>query len=57
MVLFLVVGIEELIWGIPVDGAAWRTYSANPGAGFPYPDFLLKDEVITGVKGGKKAKL
>ncbi|KAK0513346.1 hypothetical protein JMJ35_004332 [Cladonia borealis] len=40
-----------------VDGAAWRTQSANPGAGFPYPDFLLKDEVVTGVKGEKKAKL
>ena len=39
-----------------VDGAAWRTGS-SPGAGFKYPDFLLSDEVVTGVKGGKKSKL
>ena len=42
--------------GNVVDGAAWRT-SAGPGAGFKYPDFLLGDEVVTGVKGGKKSKL
>jgi peroxisomal 2,4-dienoyl-CoA reductase len=40
-----------------VDGAAWRTHGANPGSGFKYPDFLLADEVVTGVKGGKKSKL
>ncbi|KAL2055601.1 hypothetical protein ABVK25_003843 [Lepraria finkii] len=40
-----------------VDGAAWRTHSSNPGSAFPYPDFLLNDEAITGVKGGKKSKL
>lgn len=42
---------------IVVDGAAWRTHGANPGSGFKYPDFLLGDEVVTGVKGGKKSKL
>ncbi|KAI9852594.1 MAG: hypothetical protein M1838_000248 [Thelocarpon superellum] len=40
-----------------VDGAAWRTHGGDPGSGFEYPDFLLRDEVVTGVKGGKKAKL
>ena len=39
-----------------VDGAAWRTAASNPGSGFQYPDFLLSDEVVTGVKGGKKDK-
>ena len=42
--------------GILVDGAAWRT-GHGPGGGFQYPDFLLGDEVVTGVKGGKKSKL
>ena len=40
-----------------VDGAAWRTSSANPGSEFPYPDFLLSGEAVSGVKGGKKSKL
>ncbi|KAI9810145.1 MAG: hypothetical protein M1827_006671 [Pycnora praestabilis] len=40
-----------------VDGGAWRTHGADPGAGFQYPDFLLSDEAVSGVKGGKKAKL
>lgn len=40
-----------------VDGGAWRMGIANPGAGFKYPDFLLSDELVTGVAGGKKAKL
>ena len=40
----------------PVDGAAWRTAASNPGSGFQYPDFLLNDEVVTGVKGVKKEK-
>ena len=39
-----------------VDGAAWRT-GLGPGGGFKYPDFLLSDEVVTGVKGGKRSKL
>lgn len=39
-----------------VDGAAWRTAASNPGSGFQYPDFLLSDEVVTGVKGVKKEK-
>ena len=73
MVWVVVVGVEggreegiargflrgELLTGclLIVDGGAWRTAAGNPGSGFVYPDFLLKDEVITGVKGGKKAKL
>ncbi len=40
-----------------VDGAAWRTHASSPGSGFSYPDFLLSDEDVTGVKGGKKTKL
>ncbi|KAK5151000.1 peroxisomal 2,4-dienoyl-CoA reductase-like protein SPS19 [Cryomyces antarcticus] len=40
-----------------VDGGAWRTHGVNPGGSFQYPDFLLSDEVVAGVKGGKKAKL
>lgn len=49
----------ELIDGGPaVDGGSWRTQGADFGAtGFQYPDFLLADTEITGVKGGKKAKL
>ena len=39
-----------------VDGAAWRTSTPSMG-GFRYPDFLLGDEVVTGVKGGKRSKL
>lgn len=52
--IWLEVGL--MTFGIPVDGAAWRTQSPNMG-GFKYPDFLLGDEVITGVKGSKKSKL
>ena len=40
-----------------VDGAAWRTAGATPGAGFKYPDFLLSEAMVSGVKGTKKAKL
>ena len=40
-----------------VDGGAWRTQGGNPGSGFEYPDVLLADKPISGVKGGKKAKL
>ena len=39
-----------------VDGGAWRTAGANPGSGFQYPDFLLGEQAITGMKGGKKEK-
>ena len=42
---------------LTVDGAAWRTAGGNPGVGFQYPDFLLSDETVSGVKGTKKAKL
>jgi len=31
--------------------------SMNPGSGFQYPDFLLSDEVVSGVKGMKKSKI
>lgn len=40
-----------------VDGAAWRTSSANAGGGFEYPDFLLEGKTISGVKGMKQSKL
>jgi peroxisomal 2,4-dienoyl-CoA reductase len=40
-----------------VDGAAWRTSGSSPGAGFDYPDFLLSDAPVMGVKGMKKSKL
>ena len=43
--------------GFTVDGAAWRTQSSNPGSGFKYPDFLLLDKVVSGVKGTKTSKL
>jgi 2,4-dienoyl-CoA reductase [(3E)-enoyl-CoA-producing], peroxisomal len=39
-----------------VDGGAWHTQT-GPGAAFPYPDFLLSGQEVTGVGGGKKAKL
>ena len=42
---------------IVVDGGSWRTQSTNPSSGFLYPDFLLGDEVVSGVKGTKKSKL
>lgn len=49
---------EQLIQvDLLVDGAAWRTQASSPGSGFDYPDFLLADEVVTGVKGGKQSKL
>ena len=37
-----------------VDGGAWRVGVAQPGGGFQYPDLLLSDKVVEGVKGGKK---
>ncbi|KAK8212394.1 peroxisomal 2,4-dienoyl-CoA reductase SPS19 [Phyllosticta capitalensis] len=41
-----------------VDGGAWHLNgSTGPGAEIQYPDFLLSNEVVKGVKGGKKAKL
>ncbi|KAL8865746.1 MAG: hypothetical protein Q9174_006720 [Haloplaca sp. 1 TL-2023] len=40
-----------------VDGASWRTGTANPGQGFQYPDFLLGGDVVSGVKGMKGSKL
>ncbi|KAL8753655.1 MAG: hypothetical protein Q9199_004902 [Rusavskia elegans] len=40
-----------------VDGAAWRTGSANAGGGFEYPDFLLGEKTVSGVKGMKPSKL
>lgn len=60
-VSFLMCGMDSVIIGILmqsiVDGAAWRTQGSSPGNGFKYPDFLLADEVVKGVKGGKKSKL
>lgn len=40
-----------------VDGGSWRTSSSTMGDEMPYPDFLLNDTPITGVKGQKKSKL
>ncbi|KAF1991006.1 putative peroxisomal 2,4-dienoyl-CoA reductase SPS19 [Aulographum hederae CBS 113979] len=40
-----------------VDGGAWHRPSTSPGAQWAYPDFLLSDEVVQGVRGGKKSKL
>lgn len=42
---------------VVVDGGAWRTNSADPGAGFVYPEYLLDERGIEGVKTGRKAKL
>lgn len=36
-----------------VDGGAWRIASSSPGLAFQYPDFLLSDQQITGVRGRK----
>jgi len=38
-----------------VDGGAWHTQGF--GNSFQYPDFLLSGETVSGVAGGKKAKL
>ncbi len=40
-----------------VDGGAWHIGSTGPGGGFKYPDFILDDKTVTGVKGTKKSKL
>ncbi len=40
-----------------VDGAAWRTQMSNAGGGFEYPDFLLGETTVSGVKGMKQSKL
>jgi len=40
-----------------VDGGAWHTAFGGTEESFKYPDFLLTDEVVTGVAGGKKSKL
>jgi 2,4-dienoyl-CoA reductase [(3E)-enoyl-CoA-producing], peroxisomal len=39
-----------------VDGGGWRT-KVQPGGQFEYPNFLLSDEEVTGVKGQKQSKL
>jgi len=36
-----------------VDGGSWHTQT-GPGATFPYPDFLLSGDEVTGVAGGKR---
>lgn len=40
-----------------VDGAAWRTGSVRSSGPLSYPDFLLSGDEVSGVKGGKRAKL
>ena len=37
-----------------VDGGAWRTAGGSAGGDFPYPDFLLGGEEVSGVGGGKR---
>ena len=37
-----------------VDGGAWRTAGGSPGGDFPYPDFLLGGEEVSGVGGSKR---
>ena len=42
-----------------VDGGSWHT-QAQPGGDRAYPDFLLSEQEVTGVKGSlasKKSKL
>lgn len=39
-----------------VDGGQWHTATLDRGS-FEYPDFLLSGQVVTGVAGGRKAKL
>jgi len=41
---------------IVVDGGGWRT-GVQPGGEFKYPDFLLSDADVTGVKSGKKGEV
>ncbi|KAI9808970.1 MAG: hypothetical protein M1826_003948 [Phylliscum demangeonii] len=40
-----------------VDGGAWRVFGSTPGAHLKYPDFLLSEAEVTGVKTVRKAKL
>jgi len=42
-------------YDVAVDGGAW--HMPMPQTGFEYPDFLLSNQAVTGVKGTKKAKL
>ncbi|KAI9793679.1 MAG: hypothetical protein M1816_007574 [Peltula sp. TS41687] len=42
---------------VVVDGGAWRISTPHGGAQFQYPDFLLSDGVVTGVKDSRKSKL
>ena len=55
--LILILTTKRLeLTGTTVDGGSWRTQSNSPGSAFTYPDFLLSDEVVTGVRGMKKVK-
>ncbi|KAH0544615.1 hypothetical protein FGG08_001265 [Glutinoglossum americanum] len=40
-----------------VDGGGWHRQGVVSGVGLVYPNFLLADEVVTGVQGTRKAKL
>ena len=40
-----------------VDGGAWRTHTPHSGSSFMYPDFLMSNQAVSGVGGGKKSKL
>ena len=48
--------MEHQLIEASVDGGSWRTQTGSPGSGFTYPDFLLGDELVSGVKGMKKEK-
>lgn len=37
-----------------VDGGVWHNGHGTVGAGFKYPDFLLKGEEVTGIGGSKR---
>jgi len=41
---------------VVIDGGSWRVMVSQPGSGFKYPEFLLSDKPIEGVKSGKKNK-
>ncbi|KAF2719437.1 oxidoreductase [Polychaeton citri CBS 116435] len=43
--------------GLVVDGGQWRVAGPNMDDKWPYPTFLLSGDAISGVAGGKKAKL
>lgn len=57
--VYLFGGTGDFVNGhaLVVDGGAWRTSGGSMGTSARYPDFLLSNEVIQGVKGMKGSKL